>query len=61
MVGQADVFEMRTKCAVVAIGDREKYFVADGLACSIRPLAGQSDLEVFLRHDPEPKTIRDER
>src|ERR1017187_5237867 len=39
MVGKADVFEMRTKQAVVAIGDRYKYFVADLLPCGIRPLA----------------------
>ncbi len=25
MVGQADVFEMRTKCAVFVIGERQKY------------------------------------
>jgi hypothetical protein len=59
MVWQADVFEMGTKRAVVAIGDRQKYFVADRLSCGIRPLARLHDLEVFGCHKEEPGAIPD--
>src|SRR5947207_14450728 len=50
MVWQADGFEMRTKCAVVAIGDRQKYYVADWFFIGIRPFARLNDLEVFAFH-----------
>jgi hypothetical protein len=47
MVWQADVFEMRAKRAVVAIGDREKYYVADWFSIGIRPLARVHDFEAL--------------
>ena len=42
---------------VLAIGDRQKYFVADWLSCSIGSLARLHDLEAFARHGREPKNL----
>ncbi|MGB7170920.1 MAG: hypothetical protein WBD32_18080, partial [Acidobacteriaceae bacterium] len=57
MVLQADVFEMRTKETVVAVGGQQKYRVADGLPGDIPAFAGLRDLDLFACHKPEPKTM----
>jgi hypothetical protein len=59
MVGQEDVFEMRAKYVVVAIGDRQEKFVADWLSGGIRSLAGLHGLEVLACHEREPKNLPD--
>lgn len=59
MAWQRDVFEMRTKCTVVAIGGRQKYNVPDGPPGDTPALAGLRVFEFFACHQPEPKTLPD--